>query len=186
MGSMANSASSFSLNICISLFSGMLESGEGNPNLVKTTDFSKIFFFGEQKNPNFSQNHIFVWKKHKQTAWMLCGCGCLQHSWAGSIFLSLCCPEAQDPSIHELRAAPRVQHLPGGRKAPRNWGASHENIGNGGCLVWWGFSPLIFTPKSQWMLWLWGPLMLLGRASRCFCGGNLIQPFQRVLLTITP
>lgn len=71
---------------------------------------------------------------------------------AWSIFFSLCYPEAQDPSIHlchELGAAFRVQPLPGGRRAPRNWGASHENIGIRGCLLSWAFPPLIFTPNPR-------------------------------------
>lgn len=129
-----------------------------------------------------------MWKE-AQTPFILCGCGCLlQHSRDGSIFLSLCCPEAQDPSIHELElgAASRVQHLPGSRRAPRNWGASHESVGNMGCLLW-GFSPTDFHSQiqDQWMLWLWEPPMLLGRAARGFCGGNPIQSFHRALLTFT-
>lgn len=108
MGSIATSPPSFSLKSCISLFSGTQENPEGNPNLAESTG---AFLRG---------------KKHKQTPQTLRGGGGLQHRWAARIFLSLCCPKAQDLSIHlcpELGAASRVQHLPGGSRAPRNGGS---------------------------------------------------------------
>lgn len=134
MGSISNSPPSFSLKSCISLFSGTLENAEGNPNLAETV------------------GAFLCRKKHKQTPQTLCGCGGLQHSWAGRIFLSLCCPKALDLSIHlchELRAASRVQQLIGGRRAPRNCGASHENFGNRGCLPCSYFSSRFSLPNPR-------------------------------------
>lgn len=167
MASIANSPPSFALKSCISLFPGMLENGEGNPNLAKTTG---VFWCG---------------KKHKEAPGTLSGC--LQHSWPGAFSSPCVIPRLR---IHQSTfAMSSEQHsefspcleaggLPGiGEQAMKTLGLEAVY-----CL---GLFPLWFSLpiQGQWMLW--EPPMLLGRAARCSRGGSLTQPFQRALLTFT-